>query len=212
MTASITLINVPDLDPAAGSSQGLAELLRRISRREEQALAELCDLTRCRLKRFVMKIVDDEGHAEDVVQDVYRQVWAKAGSYDPARGAPLAWLMMIARSRGLDQVRRNRQSSLDAPIEDLERLTTTAEAELELDKKILTDRIRRVVISLPEQQREVIDLAFYDGYSHSEIADETGLPLGTVKTRIRSALMRIREVFKEAELGRKIASDAFYCS
>lgn len=165
---------------------GLLLLLARIAEGDQDALAELYRFTFDSLSSFIRRLVRDAWTAEEVLQDVYKHVWLNAATYSADRGVPWAWLYMIARSRALDSLRRGKKGpSLVTLDRDL--------CPVSCNDAWLSSLIRRRVKDLPPKQRRLIHMAFYEGYSHSEIAVETGLPLGTVKARIRNALTRLRE-------------------
>jgi len=145
---------------------------------------------------FVLRIVGDRSDAADVLQDVFWEAWRDAGAYDATRGTPEAWLVMRARTRAIDRVRRGRRRAQTflAPVDE-----ATAEAPPALggdaaqhaeDRQVVAAALSR----LPESQRVVIELAYYAGLTQTEIAERLEQPLGTVKTRIRLALARLREV------------------
>ena len=171
----------------------LGNLLVRISAGDSDALADLCQGTRPALVAYVRKFVRHPWDVEEVIQDVYRQVWLNAAHYRLDRGAPMGWLYVIARSRALDKLRQSR-SALSMPllqdcfVEDGERQRVIG-FEVGL--------VRHAISRLPHQQRRFILMAFIDGYSHSEIANLSGVPLGTVKGRIRTALLKMREFLTE---------------
>ena len=182
--------------------QQLADFIESISCGNEEALTALYDATNRLLYGLVLRVLSDPDAAEEVLLDVYKQVWRKASSYDQARGNPLAWLMTIARSRAIDRLRstrleRQRVEALDTVRE------IAASGDVERDAVLSGMRriIRKALDGLPPEQREVIDLAYYGGLSQSEIAARIGQPLGTVKTRVRLGLMKLREalgpIYKE---------------
>jgi len=172
----------------------LEACLRDVADGDRDALGDFYDATNRLVFGMALRILRDRDLAEDVVADVYGQVWRTAGSYDRRRGAPAAWLLTMARSRAIDVRRsRGREPASDAleTIEDLE-----TEAPGPEDLSALSERrqyVIRALTALTREQREVIDLAFYGGLSHSEIAARLGQPLGTVKTRIRMAMLRLRD-------------------
>ena len=173
----------------------LAGLLSRIAQCDEDAMTELYEWTRPFLSNYIRRIVRDIWTAEEVLQDVYRQVWTSASRFQPERGKGTAWLYLIARSRALDSLRKrstdHSQPMLDGEEQRIPALGREEERYLNVSEYA---KVRQTVFGLPESQRHMIRLAFFEGYSHSEIADETGLPLGTVKTRIRTGLHRMREI------------------
>jgi RNA polymerase sigma-70 factor (ECF subfamily) len=189
---------------SSGRTQHLATLMTRIAGGDEDALTDLYDTTNRLVYGLVLRILSDSGAAEEVLLDVYKQVWRRASSYDEGRGNPLAWLTTIARSRAIDRLRsgwyeQQRTESLDAA-----RIKLTSQSGLE-DAIVSSDKrkiIKTALESLPPEQREVIELAYYGGLSQSEIAASISKPLGTVKTRTRLAMIKLREllapIFEEA--------------
>ena len=173
------------------AEETLFPLVDRIAAGDEVALEELCRGTRMSLLRAIRMVVYNASDAEEVLQDVYRQVWLTAAQYCTGRGGVWCWLTLIARSRALDRLRRTRRRQLEVPMEEWPAYQSTPEWQY-LDSW-WRGRLRRQVVGLPESQRELVELAFYEGYSHSEIASRQGLPIGTVKTRIRSALGKMKE-------------------
>lgn len=171
----------------------LRDLLVRVARGDGDALTAFYDASRVPLSAFVRRLVRDAWDADEVVQDVYRQVWLGAASYSPERSVPMAWLYMLPRSRALDCLRRaKRQPAMTA--EWMEGLASFECRERPQVERFEAGLVRRAVVQLPEEQRRFIEWAFVDGYSHSEIASRTGIPLGTVKGRIRAALGKIRQL------------------
>lgn len=136
-----------------------------------------------------MRVLKDAGSAEDVMQEVFLQVWRNPESFVQGRGSLGAWLVVVARNRSIDLLRRRKPSD---PIEDVV-LASSANVATEAERNIFRERVNKILLSLPPEQRSSIELAFFDGLTHSEIAEQTGDPLGTVKTRIRLALNSIRK-------------------
>jgi RNA polymerase sigma-70 factor (ECF subfamily) len=175
-----------------------AQLLEGIAQRDESSLAALYDRYHLLAFSLALRVVNDRGRAEDVVQDAFLSVWRKAGSYVEGRGSVKTWLTSIVRNRAIDLVRAKRESDSDdeavlLAIRDprpsvIEQVTAT------LDR----DVIRGAIGELPLEQRQAIAMAYFEGRSHSEISDATGLPLGTVKSRIRLGMHRLRGVLLEA--------------
>ena len=172
------------------------DLLIRIGIGEGGAMEELYNTTRYQLFSYVRRVVRDHSDVEEVMQDIYRQVWLSAAGYSIERGAPMAWLHMIARSRALDTLRRTRKSVLTEPLLDA---CLPMDGERQQLIRFEIGLVRRAFSALPDQQRHFIQLAFLDGYSHSEIATRTGIPLGTIKSRIRMALLRMRQMLDNNE-------------
>jgi RNA polymerase sigma-70 factor, ECF subfamily len=173
----------------------LAGLLSQIARNDEAAMAQLYDRTRHIVYGLVLRMLREQSAAEDTLQEIYLQIWRKAEAFDPARGSALSWIVTIARSRALDKLRSSRpflshdnsSEELDnfhSPYPDPEHISSVSErAEI----------VRRSLSQLPPDQRRVIEMAFFDGLTQSEIAIQTAIPLGTVKTRIRSGMRKLQE-------------------
>jgi RNA polymerase sigma-70 factor (ECF subfamily) len=184
--------NLASLPPPAG---GWEDLVARTARGDHDALAALYDGTCTLVHSLVVRIVGDHHIAEEVTADVYLQVWRQAERYDPERGSPLAWLMMIARSRGLDRVRA--RAAEPRHMEPLAVVMSLPSAMPDPEETSALSQRRRAVgqalETLPLEQREVIELAYFGGLSHSEIAARLAQPLGTVKTRVRVGMIRLRQ-------------------
>jgi RNA polymerase sigma-70 factor, ECF subfamily len=170
---------------------------------DQLALADLYDATSRAVYGLLLRILADPGAAEEVLLDVYTQAWRQARSYSAERGSPLAWLTTIARSRAIDRLRRGRhERGRSEPLEAVAGLAAAgATAEEDVTARERGALVRAALAALPPEQREVIELAYYGGLSHSEIAAERGLPLGTVKTRTRLGLSRLRETLGPAYEG-----------
>jgi RNA polymerase sigma-70 factor (ECF subfamily) len=187
---------------AAGRDDDLAAtddvaLLRRVGAGDERALAALYDRWAGTVHALARRIVREDAEADDVVEDTFWQLWRQAARYDPARGSVSAWLLTVARSRALDRRRaraRLREDQEDEPG-SLGALAADAGAS-PLDATVASDRrriVRAALDGLPGEQREALELAYYGGLSQTEIAERTGTPLGTVKTRMRLALRKLRD-------------------
>ncbi len=182
---------------AAGASEAqLAEWVDAIVDQDERALAALYDATFLRTFGLVQRIVRRTSLAEEVVEDAYFQVWRQAVRFDPARGQALTWLLSIARSRAIDALRREARFKHDSIDEDSD-LDGTADLrphdEL-LDLARHSAGLQQALMQLGAQPRQLVSLAFFRGLSHEEIAQQTRLPLGTVKSQIRRALLSLREL------------------
>jgi RNA polymerase sigma-70 factor (ECF subfamily) len=171
------------------------ELMARIEARDADALGLLYDGHAARLLGLAERIVGSGGEAEEVLQEVFLHVWRAAASYDASRGSVLAWLLVATRSRSIDRLRARRPASRG----ELKRLDDVPEAASPLDVESDSasrqwEAICRLAIGeLPEEQRRVLELAYFEGLTHVEIAERTATPLGTVKTRARLGLMKLRE-------------------
>jgi RNA polymerase sigma-70 factor (ECF subfamily) len=174
---------LPEADP---------ELLARVTRGDERAMAVLFD----RYSRIVysvsLRVLRDTAAAEDVMQEIFMQIWRNPNSFVAAKGSLGGWLSVVARNRSIDTLRRKR------PSEQVEELNLASAFNLAEDseRNLLMERARAAVVLLPAEQRKTLEMAFFDGLTHSEIAEMTGDPLGTVKTRIRSALLTLRKAFQ----------------
>jgi len=179
--------------PAEGSQ---AQLLRRIAARDRDALAEFYDQTAAGLFSVSLRILGDSQEAEEVIQDVFVQIWTKAQAFDPAIGQPFHWAMSIARNRCIDRLRsRQRRARVLVDVDDpqeLESISTTSTAEPALVENEI-GAIRSAVGTLPKDQRQAIEMAFFGGLTHQEIAEMLNEPLGTIKARIRRGMLKLRE-------------------
>ena len=173
----------------------LLALIGRVGRGDQAALASLYDQTSSLIHGLALKILSDESAAEDVTLDVYLQAFRQASSYDPERGSPLGWLLTFARSRAIDRLRSDaRRRRREVPLETLEaaRATSSDPAESAVGGEARR-AVREALAALTPEQRWPIELAYYTGMSHSEIAEALGQPLGTIKTRIRTGMLALRE-------------------
>lgn len=172
-------------------------LIRRVAAGDQAALTHLYDGTSRLVFGLILRIIAERASAEEVLLDVYTQVWRQAASYDSNRGAPLAWLMTIARSRAIDRLRSSKHDQSKDSIDAVAELTATTIDPEQASQLSERQRIVRTALdSLSREQREVIELAYYSGLSHSEIALKLGQPLGTVKTRTRLGLIKLRDMLR----------------
>jgi RNA polymerase sigma-70 factor, ECF subfamily len=169
------------------------DLLPRIGYGDESAMEELQIRTRTRVAHRICRIVRDPGHAEEVLQDVYTYIWLHACDYRGERGTPWSWICMLARSRALDRFRQLRRESAETEFDEKIRPTTARDSVPEIRDVWKYAQLQAGVLELPTDQRNLIRMAFFYGFTHSEIALRTGAPLGTVKTRIRVALFRLHK-------------------
>ena len=176
----------PDETPASA----LVGCVKRMASGEQAALEQLYDRTVHRVHALAYRMLGSVAAAEEVVSDVYFQAWRSAATYDSGRSAVLTWLLVMCRSRALDALRAR-----DPPSQDAETFDPPAEASDPQDlyeSSESSSRLRECVAALNPLQRQLVALAFYRGYSHSEIAAFARIPLGSVKTHIRSALRKMR--------------------
>jgi RNA polymerase sigma-70 factor (ECF subfamily) len=169
--------------------------LARMARGDHSALAELYDRHARLVFSLALRILQNRADAEDVVQDVFAQVWAQAARYDTARGAVAAWMLTMARSRAIDRLRsRNSRPETASEARVVEELPDAAvRQDLQLLSAEQIRNLKAALNALPEAQREALELAYYEGLTHAEVAERLAEPLGTVKTRIRQAVIKLRE-------------------
>lgn len=179
-------------------NEQLQELLARSAQGEEEAFADLYDLAASRVHGVALRVLRSPDHAAEVTQEVFVQVWRVAAHYDPARGSVLAWITTLAHRRAVDRVRSVQRSRVR------EENWATRHQEPEVDRvwdgvqqHLDEQQVREGLASLPASQREVLTLAYYGGCTHTEVAALLELPLGTVKTRIRDGLIRLRNTMAE---------------
>jgi RNA polymerase sigma-70 factor (ECF subfamily) len=174
------------------------DLLARVARRERVAFEQLYDRYVNILYATAMKFLKEDADAQDVVQDVFIQIWDKAKLYDPAKGKPLTWALTLTRNRSIDRIRAiQRRTRLRDDFEKetvLDESTGVREALSGVDASEKSQILRDAVDHLSPEQRKVIELAFFRGFTQSEIADRLGEPLGTVKARARRGLMKLKEI------------------
>lgn len=178
----------------AGDAHDLAGLLRRAARGDADAFAEIYDATAARVHGLVLRVVRDRAQAEEVTQEVFLEIWRQSARYDTTRGSALAWLMTIAHRKAVDRVRSaeaatKRDVTYHHRNHTPEHDTTAEAAHASLEAR----RVRAALADLTAIQREAIELAYFGGYTHTEVAALLDLPVGTTKTRIRDGLIRLRD-------------------
>ena len=171
---------------AAASDETLLEGVRA---QDQAAMAALFDRYGSLVYSIALRVLTEPAAAEDVMQEVFIQVWQNPRTFVSGRGSLAGWLAVVARNRAVDLLRRRRPSD---PVEEVVLVSRTNLA-LEAESHMMMDRIRTHLESLPPDQQRSLQMAFFEGLSHAEIAAQTGTPLGTVKTRIRTALLSLRE-------------------
>lgn len=170
-------------------------LVTRVEQRDADALAGLYDRHSARLMGLALRILGDTGEAEEVLQEVFLHVWRSADSFDRSRGSVLAWLLVATRSRAIDLLRARRPAAR-AGLRSLEEVAEPSSAqnvEADSEGREWEALCRAAIAELPPDQHRALKLAYFEGLTHNEIAERTGSPLGTVKTRIRLGLMKLRE-------------------
>ena len=171
-----------------------ADVIRGISSGDAQALGELYDRYGRLVFAVIFRMLSARDVAEEVTQDVFHAVWRRAGTYRPDRGAVRGWILTIARNAAIDWRRSKRtRVEREAPIEAAGQMSGGQSVEDQVDMRLRDGRVRSVVRALPEEQRQVLDLAFWGGLSQSEISTRTGVPLGTVKSRVRLAMAKLKD-------------------
>ena len=169
-------------------------LLHAIAAKDEAALAQLYDRYRVILFGLLMRILNNREEAEDVLQEVFLQVWRKAADFDESRGRPFTWLVTLGRSRGIDRLRTLAARERVAEAGAREVVEEVSDAASDAFKSEQRGLVSDALAKLPDEQKRPIMLAYFDGLTQSEIATRLGAPLGTVKTRMRTGMMRLREL------------------
>ena len=196
--------------PLPQSSSTVApDLVARIANGDQAAFEQLYEQSSSLLFTLVSRIVGNQGDAADLLQEVYLEVWRKASNYDHARGTPMAWLVTLARSRAIDRVRAlgSRGKGMTASLDDTPASDLIAAGTDALEMRAANERqalVWKAIESLPPVQRQAIALAYYEGFTHVEISERLNVPLGTIKTRIRLAMEKLRDGLQplwEEELG-----------
>lgn len=167
-----------------------AALVERIQRRDESALAALYDRYAGMLSSLLNRILRDTQAAEEILQDIFFQLWQNASRFDASRGSLPGWLTVIARNRAISRLRRHNPAAGDPLPETIAMPASSLESAV--SQRELMGRVKSVLQNLPGEQRAALELAYFEGLTHSEIAQRTGDPLGTVKTRLRSALETLK--------------------
>jgi RNA polymerase sigma-70 factor, ECF subfamily len=172
------------------------ELLHSVSHGDEAALARLYDRHRAVLFGLLLRILNNRDEAEDVLQDVFIQVWRRAGDFDASRGKPFTWLVTLARSRAIDRLRSlgsRQRTALNAAENEAEQVSDALADTARSEQRQI---VERALAELPDDQRHALVLAYLDGMTQSEIATVLGTPLGTIKTRMRSGMNKLRTLLK----------------
>jgi RNA polymerase sigma-70 factor (ECF subfamily) len=173
------------------------DLLHAVARGDEGALASLYDRYRLILFGLILRILHSRPEAEDVLQDVFIQVWKRAADFDESRGRPFTWLVTLARSRSIDRLRAldSRQRTANEAV--LDAPDSVSDASEDAVKSEQREVVRNALNELPAEQRQALVLAYFEGLTQSEIALRLGAPLGTIKTRMRSGMTKLRELLGE---------------
>ncbi len=183
--------------PDADSDDALLDAIRR---RDETAIAALYDRYGRLAFGLAYRVLGERNAAEDVVQEAFLSVWRRAASFETARGSARTWVLSIVHHRAIDRLRgtagRIRQ---DVPIDDFERTLATEDPWREVSQVIQRETLQRAIATLPDAQRQAVELAYFDGYTQQEIAQKMDVPVGTVKGRLRLAMQRLRSLLAGIE-------------
>jgi RNA polymerase sigma-70 factor (ECF subfamily) len=175
----------------APNNEDDAALIARMQAGDESAMAALYDRYSGIVYGVALRVLGNTTSAEDVLQEIFLQLWRNPYVFDTTRGKLAAWLAVVTRNRAIDQLRRH------PPEDDIEDLpiALTANLENEAVQRQAVEKIRTALSQFPQEQRRALEMAFFEGLTHSEIAAKTGEPLGTIKTRIRTGLLALRKAF-----------------
>jgi RNA polymerase sigma-70 factor (ECF subfamily) len=168
-----------------------AALIARIRAGDEAAMGELYDRYSGVVYGVALRVLGDTMAAEDVLQEVFLQLWRNSQTFDAERGRLAPWLAVIARNRSIDRLRKR---PMEEDISELP-IASGVDLEDEAAQKLAAEKVRSVLALLPPEQRKALELAYFEGLTHTEISGKTGEPLGTIKTRIRSGLLALRKAF-----------------
>lgn len=182
------------------------ELLKGVASQDEAALAALYDRYRVILFGLLVRILNNREEAEDVLQEVFLQVWRRAADFDENRGRPFTWLVTLARSRGIDRLRNlaaRERVAVAGAKDEAEAVSDAASDAFRSEQRGL---VTNALAQLPDEQQYPLMLAYFDGLTQTEIAARLGAPLGTVKTRMRTGMMKLREMLagKDASFGFRV--------
>lgn len=190
--AGARLAIVPTPEPAQDLS--IESLLRSVAAGDRTAFAEVYDRIASRVMGLVVRLLRDRAQSEEVTQEVFLEIWQQAAKFDAAKGSGMAWVLTMAHRRAIDRIRASQKSherDLKIGIRDMERDFDNVAESVEI--RVENERVKNAMTRLTPLQREAVILAYYGGYSHSEMADILGIPLGTVKTRLRDGMIRLRD-------------------
>jgi RNA polymerase sigma-70 factor (ECF subfamily) len=181
------------LQPEPAQSIEDVELLKAVARKDESALARIYDRYRVILFGLLLRILNNRQEAEDVLQEVFLQVWRRAADFDENRGRPFTWLVTLARSRAIDRLRSLAARERVALAGAREESETISDATSDAYRSEQRGLVTAALAQLPDEQQQPLMLAYFEGLTQSEIAARLGTPLGTVKTRMRTGMMKLRD-------------------
>lgn len=172
-----------------------SELIARLRRRESQALRYLYDRYAGALFGVILRIVKSQDVAQEVLQDVMMKIWERFDQYDESKGRLFTWMVNISRNQAIDKT-RSKEISQVRKTSDLSNFVHSSNKGNFLELSVDGIGVRELLSRLPADQQQVVDYLYFQGYTHSEMAEETGIPLGTVKTRLRSAMEQLRTLMR----------------
>ncbi|HEX3892732.1 MAG TPA: sigma-70 family RNA polymerase sigma factor [Terracidiphilus sp.] len=181
--------DVPQTDNSTTAARRDEQLIAEVRAKDQKAMCEIFDRYSTMVYSVALRVLKDPPQAEDVMQEIFLQVWNTPDRFAHGRGSLGAWLAVVARNRAIDLLRQRK------PTESCDEVVLPARTNLasDVERNTIMDKVRVVLKNLPQEQQRSVELAFFEGLTHSEIAARTGDPLGTVKTRIRSALASLRK-------------------
>lgn len=182
-----------DPDPGLAYGEDDCEIVTRVARGDRDALGALYDRHAGSMLGLGLKLLRDRGEAEEILHDVFLEAWKRAGDYDPSRGSVRTWLLLRMRSRCLDRIKSAARSRTSPAGERLERVMGSAPSAAVA--RADAGRVRGALGDLPEEQRAILELGYFEGLSCSEIAEHLQIPIGTVKSRLHAALKKLRATF-----------------
>ena len=198
MSSEISSESRPDTRPAEYAELDDPDLVALIAQGDQQALSELFGRFSGMLLALSRRVLHDAEEAEDILQEVFLQVWNQAGRYDRSRSSVSTWLVLITRSRSIDRLRSRqvKERTANTLQQESRGLHTSPEGRRNVLHDQRRNRLREELAHLPAEQRQVLELAFFSGMTQSEIANSTGIPLGTVKTRTLLAMKKMRHALQ----------------
>ena len=175
------------------------DLLKRVGlTQDREAFASLFEIFAPRVKAYMMKVGSDPASSEEITQETFIRVWRKAGQFDPKKASAVTWIFTIARNLRIDRLRKENRPTFDP--DDPIFVPETSQTPLEnIEQSDIVERVKASIGSLPQDQREVVQLSFIEGLSHQEIANAIGLPLGTVKSRLRLSFVKLRHALGDLQ-------------
>jgi RNA polymerase sigma-70 factor (ECF subfamily) len=180
----------------------MTELMERIVRRDSKALEELYERFSKALYSVILSIVKKKEDAEEILCEIFFQVWEKAPSYDLGKGSVYTWLLTMARNRAIDKIRSKSYKNQRQENDEIEEMDvfTNEDKHNQLDNVVLTERaeiVKSALMQIAPDQRQVLEVAYFEGYTQSEIAERLGVPVGTVKTRMRTGMKTLHGLLKD---------------